>query len=326
MQKKMNTNTVILIGIVAGILLVSAFFAGCTGTSATPAATPAASTPAATTAPATAGATAPATVVATPAAPVTTTVAATTPGTPAPVYKHNQGTVVAYTAASLKGVSPKLASDFSAMYPGNKLVFNLDGTQALKSQVENGAYADIFISASNVYSTALTNGGYFVPGTVKPLTSNYVIVILPASNPGNIQSLADLAKPGVKIAMEDKSVPAGAATLVALSNLAKSSYNNDWNASILKNVVTYDTSEPGVATKVALGEVDAGFVYESTFTAAPKDTYKSITIAKKDNYLQTYSIGVLKESSSPATAQMFEDFMLSSVGQQDLRDYGFRSL
>ena len=119
------------------------------------------------------------------------------------------------------------------------MVFNLDGTQALKTQVQNGAYADVFISASNAYTTELTKGGYFVDGTVKPLTSNYVIVILPASNPGNIKSLADLANPGVKIAMEDKTVPAGTATVAVLANLAKSTYSQNWNNSVYKNVITY---------------------------------------------------------------------------------------
>ena len=88
--------------------------------------------------------------------------------------------------------------------------------------------------------------------------------------------------------------------------------------------MTYETSEPGVATKVALGEVDAGFVYESTYTAAPKDTYLAITIPKKDNYLQTYTIGVLKETTNSGAASDFENFMLSGAGQQDLKDYGFR--
>ena len=152
------------------------------------------------------------------------------------------------------------------MYPGHKVVFNLDGTQALKTQVQNGAYADVFISASNSYTTELTKGGYFVDGTVKPLTSNYVIVILPAKNPANIKSLADLAKPGVKIAMGDKSVPVGTATIASLPTLQNRPTGQDWNTSVFKNVVTYETSEPGVATKVALGEVDAGFVYESTST------------------------------------------------------------
>jgi molybdate transport system substrate-binding protein len=316
-------SPVILIGIVCGLLLASVFLAGCTSTqspgqpvatsttTAAPVATPVdtTATPATTT-----------------AAPVTTTAAVAATSTPAPVYTPSSENVVAFTAASLKGVSPKLASDFEKVYPGHHVIFNLDGTQALKTQVENGAYADVFISASNSYTTALTNEGYFVTGTVKPLTSNYIIVILPASNPANIQSLADLAKPGVKIAMEDKSVPAGTATVAVLGNLAKSTYNQAWNTSVFSNVVTYETSEPAVATKVALGEVDAGFVYESTYTAAPKDTYKAITIAKGDNYLQTYTIGTLKESTSQGAAGMFESFMLSAAGQQDLKDYGFRSL
>ena len=312
-----KTNQILLIGIVTGLLLIATFFAGCTGS------TPPAQTPVATAVQTAVPAPQPVT---TTAVPVSTPVAVATISTPAPVYAYSEGNVVAYTAASLKGVSPKLAADFEKMYPGHKVVFNLDGTQALKTQVQNGAYADVFISASNAYTTELTKGGYFVDGTVKPLTSNYVIVILPAKNPANIQTLADLAKPGVKIAMEDKSVPAGTATIAALANLAKSAYSPAWNDSVFKNVVTYETSEPGVATKVALGEVDAGFVYESTFTAAPKDTYLAITIPKKDNYLQTYTIGELKGSTSRGAAEDFENFMLSSIGQQDLKDYGFRPI
>jgi molybdate transport system substrate-binding protein len=327
MQKRPGIRPILLIGIVCGLLIASALFAGCTSPQSPgqPAATPATTAVPVATTVATAAPTALPTAAST-AAPATTTAAVATTSTPAPVYTPSTGNVVAFTAASLKGVSPKLASDFEKVYPGHHVVFNLDGTQALKNQVENGAYADVFISASNSYTTTLTNEGYFVTGSVKPLTSNYIIVILPASNPANIQSLADLAKPGVKIAMEDKSVPAGTATVAVLGNLAKSTYNQAWNTSLYKNVVTYETSEPAVATKVALGEVDAGFVYESTYTAAPKNTYTAITIAKSDNYLQTYTIGTLKQSKDLDSATMFENFMLSAVGQQDLKDYGFRPL
>jgi molybdate transport system substrate-binding protein len=325
MERSSKINYLLITGIVSCLLIATVFLAGCASSS------PQATTPVATNPPAPETTVPAATAVATPepvtttAAPATTTAAAVAT-TPKPVYTYSEGNVVAYTAASLTGVSPKLAADFEKMYPGHKVVFNLDGTQALKTQVQNGAYADVFISASNTYTTELTKGGYFIDGSVKPLTSNYVIVILPAGNPANIRSLADLAKPGVKIAMEDKSVPAGTATVACLKNLAKSTYDNDWNTSVYKNVVTYELSEPAVATKVNLGEVDAGFVYESTYTAAPKDTYLAITIPKKDNYLQTYTIGLLKGSTSKGAAADFETFMLSSAGQQDLRDYGFRPI
>lgn len=316
MKQLITTRQTIIIGIVCGLLLLTAFFAGCASSApaqpVTPAATAAPATPAvqpvATTA----------VLVSTPAAVVTTS-------TPAPVYTYSEGNVVAYTAASLKGVSPKLAEGFAKMYPGHTVVFNLDGTQALKTQVQNGAYADVFISASNSYTNELKKGGYFDDSTVKTLTTNYVIVILPANNPANIQSLADLAKPGIKIARAAKTVPIGTATDAALVNLAKSTYGSDWNSSIYTNTVTYETSEPGVATKVALGEVDAGFVYESTAIAAKTGTYTSITIPKADNYLQTYTIGVLKGSTGKGAATDFENFMMSDAGQQILKDYGFRS-
>lgn len=317
-------NQIVLIGVLCGLLLVSAFVAGCTS-NAPPTSTPTATaTPIPTTLVTTSSPTS--NPVTTTAAPGSTPVTVTTNATPAPTFTPSASNVVAFTAASLKGVSTKLASDFEKMYPGHHVVFNLDGTQALKTQVQNGAYADVFISASNTYTNELKSGGYFINETVKPLTTNYVIVILPATNPGNIKTLDDLANPGVKIALAAKDVPIGTATMAVLNNLANSTYGQDWKNATIKNIVTYETSEPGVATKVALGEVDAGFVYESTGTAAPKDTYVVLTIPKKDNYLQTYTIGVLKESTSSGAAFDFEDFMLSGVGQQDLKDYGFRPI
>lgn len=322
MQQKLSPRTLMIIGIVCSLLLATAWIAGCTSTSSTPA------TPAATDAPVStpeAVETAPPTLIAT-AVPTAAAAEVKTTSTPKPVYTYSEGNVVAYTAASLSGVSPKLAEGFETMYPGHKVVFNLAGTQALKTQVQNGAYCDVFISASNAYTNELTKGGYFVSGTVKPLTSNYVIVILPKNNPAGITSLSDLAKPGIKIAVADKSVPVGTATTSVMGNLAKSaSYGKEWNSSVYGNVVTYETSEPAVAGKVELGEVDAGFVYESTYIAG-KDKYVAISVPKAANYLQTYTIAVMNDSTSKGAASDFETFMLSANGQQILEDYGFRPL
>lgn len=312
MKGTLTPSKLALISMIIGLLLVSALFAGCTqSTTSTPV------TSAATTAPVT-----------TVATPVTTTAVPTTvvtTATPAPTYTATEGNLVAYTAASLSGASKTIGSSFTSAYPGHKVVFNLDGTQALKTQVENGAYADVFISASNSYTNTLKSENYFVNDSVKTLTTNYVIVILPASNPGKITSLADLAKPGVKIAMAAGTVPVGSATMTVVNNTAKSTYGQAWKDSVISNVVTYETSEPAVASKVSLGEVDAGFVYQSTATAAAPGTYKTVTIGKADNYLQTYTIAIMKGSTNKAVAAEFEQFMLSDAGQNILADYGFTS-
>jgi len=305
----------VLIGVICGLLVITALFAGCTQSA------PATATPVPTTLPATAPETTTAALVAATPSAAQTTVAPT--ATPVPNFTPSQSNLVVFTAASLTGASNTIGSSFTKAYPGTTVSFDLDGTQALKTQVENGAYADVFISASNSYTNTLNKEGYFVPNTVQTLTTNYIIVILPPSNPGNIQTLADLAKPGVRIAMEASTVPAGTATLAVLNNLANDTYSQTWKNQTISNVVTYETSEPAVATKVGLGEVDAGFVYQSTATAAPSGTYQSITIPKKDNYLQTYTIGILNGSKNKAAAAWFEQFMISSAGQQILKQFGF---
>lgn len=316
MHKRWNEMSSVFISIIC-LLIFAVLVAGCTTSP------PTNITPAMTVAVQPTTMTVVSTPVPTTAVPVKTTAASVT-ATPIPSYTPSEKTLIVYTAASLTGASKELGTRFSAAYPGHTVAFNLAGTQALKTQVENGAYADVFISASNSYTNTLKSEGYFINSTVKPLTTNYVIVILPASNPGNIQSLSDLAKPGKKIAMAAYNVPIGTASYTALANLAKSTYGQDWNKSVFSNVVTYETSEPGVATKVSLGEVDAGLVYESTYASAPAMTLTSISIPKTDNYLQTYTMGVMKQTEDSGVAQEFEDFMLSSAGQQILKEYGFR--
>ncbi len=318
MDKSYRIHQFTAISIACALLIMAAFFAGCTTTTSPPVTIPA---PTVTIQPVTTMVIS--TPVSTTAMPSTTSAVAVA-ATPVPMYTPSEKTLIVYTAASLTGVSRKLGTEFSRMYPGHTAVFNLAGTQALKTQVENGAYADVFMSASNTYTNTLKIEGYFIDSTVKPLTTNYVIVILPASNPGNIKTLADLATPGKKIAMAAYSVPIGTAAYTALANLAKSTYGQDWNKSVFNNIVSYETAEPGVATKVSLGEVDAGLVYESTYAAAPAGTLTAITIPKTDNYLQTYTIGVMKQTQNSGVSQEFEDFMLSSIGQQILKDYGFR--
>lgn len=289
-----NTKQKLFIGIIFGITLsIALTFAGCTSTPTT-------------------------------GDQQTTTSAtqvATVPSTPPPVQKA----LIAFTAASLSGASGKIGPAFSNT-SGNSVKFNLDGTQVLKQQIEQGANADIFISASNTYTNGLKSEGYLINSTVKNLTSNYIVVIIPAGNPGNIKSLADLGTPGKRIAMGTPEVPVGVNTRLVINKLANSTYNSTWKDNLNKNVKTLETAEPGVVTKVALGEVDAGFVYESSYKAAKNGTLSELTIPVKDNVLQIYTIGILNSTANKAAAQEFEDFILSSAGQQILSDFGFRSI
>jgi len=300
-MKLMTTkkNNLLISTILCIILCVALTFMGCTSTTPTPVST----TPAPTS--------------------VVTTSVSTPVATAVPATQGAQKTLIAFTAASLSGVSDKIGPAFYNT-SGNTVKFNLDGTQVLKQQIEQGANADVFISASNTYTNGLKSEGYLINSTVKNLTSNYIIVIIPAGNPGNIKSLADLGTPGKRIAMGTPEVPVGVNTRQVINKLANSTFNKTWQENLNKNVKTLETTEPGVVTKVALGEVDAGFVYESSYKAAKEGTLSAVNIPEKDNALQIYTIGILNSTADKAAAQKFEDFMLSTDGQKILSDFGFR--
>ncbi len=241
-------------------------------------------------------------------------------------FGQTSDTLVVFAASSLKGVSTKLNEDFTSKHPGTEIKFNIEGTQVLKQQVENGAQADIFISAGRGYMDALQGEGFTINESIKPLASNNLILILPSSNPGNITSLADLGKPGKKIAMGTAKDPAGNITRLVIDNLANSTYNETWKSNLFNNVKSYETGESGVTTKVSLGEVDAGFVYESSYKAAKNGSLIAIEIPIKDNIIQKYAISTLMGTRNQSLAQDFEVFMLSQEGQQILKDFGFREI
>ncbi|MCQ1539476.1 molybdate ABC transporter substrate-binding protein [Methanocalculus taiwanensis] len=248
-------------------------------------------------------------------------------GEETPVETGAQGELIVYTAASLTGVSADLGSEFEKRYPGTKITFNLAGTQTIKNQIQMGAYADVFMSASTRYTNELMGGGYLVNDTVRKFTSNYIVIIVPSGNPGDIHSYTDLTRPGVKIAMGTEEVPVGINTRIVLDKLSASPDTPDgWKDAVFQNVVTYETTEPGVVTKVGLGEVDAGFVYESSFSAAKTGSLELIPIPEEYNALQIYTLGILTDSTNKKTGETFIEFILSDEGQKILKDYGFTSI
>ncbi len=235
------------------------------------------------------------------------------------------GDVTAFTAASLTGASEDLAAKFVESNPDANVVWNLAGTQTLKTQVEEGALPDVFISASAKYTNEMTEAGFFVNDSVKDLCTNWIIVITPANNPANISTLADLANDGVKIATGTDDVPVGMNTIKVLNNIGNSSdFGEEWLNAVNANIVTKETAEPDVLSKVKLGEVDAGFVYGSSY-AASKDELTAVEISEEFNVIQKYSIATMATAPNMDAAVAFEDYMLGD-GQTILADYGFTSV
>jgi molybdate transport system substrate-binding protein len=231
--------------------------------------------------------------------------------------------ITVFTAASLTGAF----GEIGPMYKNEtsiSVVFNFDGSQALRTQIENGAYADVFASANKKQMNSLKNGRLMNNSSIVIFTRNKLSLIVPKDNPAKIGNLSDLAKPGLKIVMGTKDVPVGDYALQIISNLGNnSSYGPDYKTKVLANVISQETNVNYVVTKVALGEADVGFAYVSDITEDLASKVDKIDIPDEYNIIAEYPMGILLESKYPIESQEFMNLVLSDEGKAVLKKYGF---
>lgn len=224
-----------------------------------------------------------------------------------------------FAAASLTDAFSELGRAFDAQ-TGNKTTFQFAGSQALRTQLEQGARADVYASANSAQFDPLVRAGLLGGGRM--FASNKLAIV--AAQRGPVSRLSDLAKPGVKVVLADKNVPAGDYARRMLSAIDRAgTYGGDFSARVQKNVVSEEPNVRQVALKVQLGEADAAVVYSSDVTAALKKTVRVVALPSRFNQQASYPIGTLKASANAAQARAFVDFVLSPAGQRILHKWGF---
>ncbi|HNR57973.1 MAG TPA: molybdate ABC transporter substrate-binding protein, partial [Methanothrix sp.] len=141
--------------------------------------------------------------------------------------------LVVFTAASLTGAFSEIAEMYEDE-TGIKVVSNFDGSQALRTQIEHGAYADVFASANNKQMNALKDLGLMNNSSVSIFTRNKLSLIIPKDNPAEISNLRDIVKPGVKIVIGTKDVPVGDYALQIIDKLGNdSAYGPEYKEKVL---------------------------------------------------------------------------------------------
>jgi molybdate transport system substrate-binding protein len=228
-----------------------------------------------------------------------------------------------FTAASLTGALGEIGQIYTNQ-TNIEVAFNFDGSQALRTQIENGAYADVFLSANRKQMNAVKNSGLMNNSSIIIFTKNKLSLIVPKGNPAKISNLSDLAKPGLKIVIGTKDVPVGDYALQIISKLGNdSAYGPDYKTKVMENVISQETNVNYVVTKVALGEADVGFAYVSDVTEELTSKVDKIDIQDEYNIIAEYPLGILLESKYPAESQEFIDLVMSDEGKAALEKYGF---
>ncbi len=241
---------------------------------------------------------------------------------PTPALSVQPRTLTVFAAASLSDAFREIGANFEAANPGVSVALSFAGSQTLSTQLTQGAAADVFASANKTEMDKLVADNLVQSDAPRDFLTNRLIVILPANNPAGVQSLQDLARPGLKLVLADKTVPAGKYARQVLDNMARqASFGADFKTRVMANVASNENDVKQVLAKVQLGEADAGIVYFSDSVAAPG--LKTNEIPSNLNVIARYPIAALTNARQPQLAAAFIAYVLSPDGQASLKKWGF---
>jgi molybdate transport system substrate-binding protein len=212
-----------------------------------------------------------------------------------------------FAAASLTAAFTELGQQYTSANGGTKVSFNFAGSQALATQIQQAAPADVFASADTTNMDKVKD----LVGTPQNFASNLLQIVVEKGNPKGVKTLDDLANPDLKVVLAAPDVPAGKYAAEALNT-----------AKVTVKPVSEEDNVKAVVTKVSLGEADAGIVYVTDVTAGG-DKVEGVDIPKDQNVTATYPIATVKAGKAKDKAQAFMDLVLSDQGQQVLKQYGF---
>lgn len=241
--------------------------------------------------------------------------------------------LVVFAAASLTETLTEIAEDYKAVAPNVTLTFNFDSSGTLKTQIQEGAACDVFLSAGQKQMDQLdaaadpavnTEGLDFVAeGSRLDLLENKVTLCVPEGNPAGITGFDDLADKlaagTVLMAMGNSDVPVGQYTQKILSY-----YGLDEAALADAGVLTYGTNVKEVTTQITEASVDCGIVYGTDAFSAGLPPVDTATAEMCGQVI--YPAAVLKTSAHPEEAQAFLDYLSTPEAMAVFEAVGFAAV
>ncbi|PTM59032.1 molybdate ABC transporter substrate-binding protein [Desmospora activa] len=218
-------------------------------------------------------------------------------------------------AASLTDAFTELQAKYEAEHPHTKLLPSFASSGNLKRQIEQGASADVFLSAGTKEMESLTAQGYIDQKNQWDLLTNELVLVVPKGT-NQIKSSADLNHSAVKkVAIgQPETVPAGEYGKQALESLKL------WDSLQSKLIFTKDVRQ--TLTYVETGNVDAGIVYRSD----AKTSERAVVVEPFDSDSHqpiVYPIGLLSDSNHPEQAKEWVTWLQSAEAEAIFKKYGF---
>jgi molybdate transport system substrate-binding protein len=225
-------------------------------------------------------------------------------------------TILVSAAASLKDVLEEIKPGFEKANPNIRVNFNFGSSGALQQQIEQGAPADVFISAATRQMDALEKGGLIDKSTRRNLLTNRLVLIVPKNSTLKISDFRSLTNSNIKrISVgEFRSVPVGQYSEEVFKNLG-----------ILEQIrpkLVFANSVRNVLAAVETGNADAGIVY--TTDAKISDQVKVVATAANNLHSPIlYPMAVVKASKNPQAAKTYGQYLTSAPAKSIFEKFGF---
>ncbi|MDO4822213.1 MAG: molybdate ABC transporter substrate-binding protein [Rothia sp. (in: high G+C Gram-positive bacteria)] len=218
-----------------------------------------------------------------------------------------------FAAASLGAVGDELIAAYRQENPQVSITATYAGSSQLVTQMVEGATPDLLITAdSTTMNQALEKVEDLAAATPETIATNALVLATAPGNPAAIDSLDDLAAPGVLTAICAEQVPCG--------HLAHQELTRQ---GVEPATSTEEANVSAVSTKVATGQVDAGFIYSTDATAiSATDNITVITLPQVER--NAYPLALTGSGQGKESTQNFANWLMASdVAAQILADYGF---
>ena len=232
------------------------------------------------------------------------------------------GTLTVLAASSLTDAFGELATTFEERNPGVTVRQSFESSSTLLAQIQQGAPADVFASASEEeMDTAVEED--LVDGEPEVFVKNREVVMVPGDNPANIREFQDVSRPGVRLVLAQDDVPAADYALEILGN-ANEEYGSGFEQDVLDNIVSREADVRASVNRVVVGDADATFGYASDYTPDIRDRVEVVPIPPDLNIIATYPVAALSDAREPGLARAWVDLVTSEEGQRVLEKWGFQ--
>ncbi len=221
-----------------------------------------------------------------------------------------------FAAASLTETLNEIAEQYKTVAPNVELVFNFDSSGTLKTQIEEGADCDLFLSAAQKQMNALQDEDLINTGTRVDLLENKVVLAVPEGNPADIQSFEDIGTDRCKlIALGNEDVPVGSYSIEILTNLGILDELESGNK------ITYGSNVKEVTTQVKEAAADCGIVYATDAFSAGLETVDQATAEECGPVI--YPAALTASTEHADEAQAFLDYLTTDDAAAIFTSVGF---